>query len=92
MGFDGFFFGRIDYQDKLKRLNETTMEMLWSGSKSLGPAVDIFSGVTYNLYQPPPGFCFDIYCSDPEIRVWFECISSYQEFQKTTLCLSLCTS
>lgn len=24
----------------------------------------LFTGVNYNLYQPPPGFCFDILCSD----------------------------
>jgi lysosomal alpha-mannosidase len=23
--------------------------------------------VNYNLYQPPPGFCFDIYCNDEPI-------------------------
>ena len=69
MGFDGFFFGRIDYDDKIHRLDDKAMEMVWSGSRSLGSAADIFSGVTYNLYQPPKGFCFDIFCTDTEIRV-----------------------
>ena len=32
MGFDGLFFGRLDYQDKNHRLNTTTMEMVWHGS------------------------------------------------------------
>jgi len=29
MGFQAFFFARIDYQDKEKRLNDSAMEMLW---------------------------------------------------------------
>lgn len=36
MGFDGVILGRIDYQDKLNRLNSQSMEMLWQGSKNLG--------------------------------------------------------
>lgn len=29
-------FGRIDYQDKSKRLNDQSMEFIWKGSPSLG--------------------------------------------------------
>ena len=29
MGFDAWFFARIDYQDKEKRMNESSMEMVW---------------------------------------------------------------
>lgn len=36
MGFDGMLFGRIDYQDKSKRLNEQSMEFVWKSSPSLG--------------------------------------------------------
>lgn len=35
-GFDGLFFGRLDYQDKDKRLKDKTMEMMWLASESLG--------------------------------------------------------
>jgi lysosomal alpha-mannosidase len=35
-GFDGLFFGRLDYQDKDKRLNDKTMELMWAASESLG--------------------------------------------------------
>ena len=35
-GFDGMFLGRIDYQDKNKRLTNKTMEMIWSGSDIMG--------------------------------------------------------
>lgn len=33
-----------------------------SGSES-----DILTGAMYNTYSPPPGFCFDILCSDDPI-------------------------
>ena len=31
-GFDSLFFGRLDFEDKDKRQNNTTMEMIWRGS------------------------------------------------------------
>ena len=31
-GFDGLFFGRLDYQDKDARMKDKTMEMIWHGS------------------------------------------------------------
>ncbi|XP_059608045.1 lysosomal alpha-mannosidase-like [Phlebotomus argentipes] len=64
MGFDGMFFGRLDYQDKTQRLQKKEAEMIWRGSANLGAASDLFTGVLYNNYGPPPGFCFDILCSD----------------------------
>ena len=67
MSFDGVFFGRIDYADKKKRVDEQRMEMVWRGSKNLGEETEIFAGVLYNLYNPPPGFCFDKTCIDPPI-------------------------
>jgi hypothetical protein len=36
MGFDGLLFGRLDYQDKLIRLQKKTAEMVWQGSANLG--------------------------------------------------------
>lgn len=68
MSFDGFFFGRIDYADKKKRVAEQRMEMVWRGSKNLGKDSEIFTGVLFNLYNPPPGFCFDQTCHDPPIQ------------------------
>ena len=35
-GYDGLFFGRLDHEDKKHRLATKTMEMVWSGSDSLG--------------------------------------------------------
>ncbi|XP_062548691.1 lysosomal alpha-mannosidase-like isoform X3 [Armigeres subalbatus] len=63
MGFDGYFFGRLDYEDKKERLAKKNPEMIWKSSANLEDS-DMFTGVLYNLYQPPPGFCFDILCPD----------------------------
>jgi lysosomal alpha-mannosidase len=68
MGMNAFYFARIDYQDKVNRLNTTNMETVWRGSKTLGSNADMFSGVTFNHYSPPPGFCYDIKCTDPPIQ------------------------
>nr|AYV99578.1 venom polypeptide [Dolopus genitalis] len=67
MGYDGLFFGRLDYQDKDKRLRTKTSEMIWRASANLGKTSDLFTGALYNQYQPPPGFCFDILCADEPI-------------------------
>lgn len=64
LGFDAYLIGRIDFQDKNYRWQTQTPEFLWRGSNSLGESNDIFSGILYNTYSPPPGFCFDILCSD----------------------------
>lgn len=40
MGFDAFFFSRIDYQDKEKRLAEKSLEWVWRPMfDSLGDSV-----------------------------------------------------
>ncbi|XP_043267242.1 lysosomal alpha-mannosidase isoform X1 [Venturia canescens] len=64
MGFDGMLFGRLDYQDKKTRLANKTAEFVWKASPSLGSAADLFTVAMYNTYSPPPGFCFDVLCSD----------------------------
>jgi len=72
MGFDGLFFGRLDYADYAKRKQDRTSEMVWRGSESLGSSTDLFTGVLYNLYSPPSGFCFDsrTRCTDQPIMVF----------------------
>ncbi|CAH1973774.1 unnamed protein product [Acanthoscelides obtectus] len=67
LGFDGVLLGRIDYQDKHFRLASKTPEMVWKSSQSLGESSNIFTGVLYNIYIAPSGFCFDILCSDDPI-------------------------
>ena len=65
MGFEFLFLGRIDHQDKRDRLEKKEMEMMWKVSDSLD--IKLFTGVLYNTYGPPPGFCFDILCGDETI-------------------------
>jgi len=67
MGFKAFFFGRIDYQDKAQRLNNSGMEMIWVPQTSQGNENAIFTAVNYYLYMHPPGFNFDMYSNDKPI-------------------------
>lgn len=49
MGFDGFFFGRLDYQDHHRRKVKKEQELLWRASDSLTPpSADLFTGI-YNI-------------------------------------------
>ncbi|XP_057335979.1 lysosomal alpha-mannosidase-like [Microplitis mediator] len=66
-GFDGMFFGRLDWQDKNNRLLNKTAELIWKGSSSLGDKADLFTVVLFNGYLAPPGFCFDILCLDDPV-------------------------
>ncbi|KAM9769135.1 lysosomal alpha-mannosidase [Menidia menidia] len=69
MGYDGFFFGRLDYQDRARRMMEKEQELLWRASDSLTPPMaDLFTGILPNGYNPPEGFCWDQLCDDPPIR------------------------
>ncbi|KAL8603557.1 hypothetical protein ACOMHN_022509 [Nucella lapillus] len=67
-GFDSLFFGRLDYEDKENREKTKTMEMIWRGSPdNLGTPADLFTGALPNGYNPPDGFCFDIFCGETPI-------------------------
>ncbi|XP_034756672.1 lysosomal alpha-mannosidase [Etheostoma cragini] len=69
MGYDGFFFGRLDYQDRARRRVKQEQELLWRASDSLTPPMaDLFTGILPNGYNPPEGFCWDQSCDDPPIR------------------------
>ena len=35
------------------------MEIMWRGSRNYGKLSQLFTGTLYNMYQPPPGFCYD---------------------------------
>ncbi|XP_048473752.1 lysosomal alpha-mannosidase [Rhincodon typus] len=69
MGFDGFFFGRLDYQDKQNRESEREMEQVWRASVNLPePSANLFTGVLPNGYNPPKMLCWDVLCSDEPIK------------------------
>jgi hypothetical protein len=59
MGFDAWFFGRIDYQDKLNRKNDTSLEWIWfPNNDTLGKDVNIFTHTLYESYGSPYGMDF----------------------------------
>lgn len=58
MGYDAFFFARLDYQDKEKRMAEKTMEFVWRPmSETLN--TEIFAHTLYYHYSAPPLLDFD---------------------------------
>ncbi|XP_032991035.1 lysosomal alpha-mannosidase isoform X1 [Rhinolophus ferrumequinum] len=68
MGFDGLFFGRLDYQDKWVRKEKLEMEQVWRASASLKPpAADLFTSVLPNMYNPPENLCWDVLCADKPV-------------------------
>lgn len=40
MGYDGLFFARLDFQDRMKRKADKSMEMVWKSSANLGKKVE----------------------------------------------------
>ena len=50
------------FRDKNRRMYEQEMETVWYSNKNLSQ--HLFTGVLYNQYSPPPGFCWDILCND----------------------------
>lgn len=69
MGFDALYFGRIDYQDRTKRLYTKQCEGIWNSSRNLKDTA-VFWGLTGSFrgnYGAPGGFCFDVECEDPYI-------------------------
>ena len=69
IGFNSFYFARIDYQDYKAREKAQELQMVWQGSHTLGANSNIFTGVLYQTtYGPPTSFCYDIGCRDPPIQ------------------------
>lgn len=64
MGFDALFFGRLDYREKSQRLKNLTAEMLWETSDEPKQDKHLLTGVLFNNYSPPDGFCWDLLCND----------------------------
>ena len=38
------------------------MEMIWYSNKN--ESQSLFTGINYNIYGNPPGFCWDLICND----------------------------
>ncbi|KAF8035455.1 hypothetical protein BT93_C1470 [Corymbia citriodora subsp. variegata] len=60
VGFDSLHFARIDYQDRAKRKNDKSLEVIWRGSKTFGSSSQIFTNVFPDHYGPPEGFSFEV--------------------------------
>lgn len=71
VGFDALYFGRLDYEDRARRLATKAAEWVWRPSPSLGADAQVFSGLTGSYsgnYGPPAGFCWDVKCSDEPMQ------------------------
>ncbi|OVA09674.1 Glycoside hydrolase family 38 [Macleaya cordata] len=69
VGFDSIFFARIDYQDREKRKNEKSLEVVWQGSKTLGSSAQIFAGAFPANYEPPSdNFYYEVNDASPIVQ------------------------
>ncbi|KAG8089899.1 hypothetical protein GUJ93_ZPchr0011g27009 [Zizania palustris] len=69
VGFDAFYFFRIDYQDRDTRKGTKELEVVWRGSKTFGSSADIFAGIFPKNYEPPPGgFYFEVNDKYPVVQ------------------------
>ncbi|CAL5326497.1 unnamed protein product [Camellia sinensis] len=60
LGFDSVHFARIDYQDRAKRKEDKSLEVVWRGSNTFGSASQIFANAFPVHYSAPTGFSFEI--------------------------------
>ena len=68
MNFDAIFFARMDYQDKIKRMNESALEFLWRPfSETRGNDTEILAHMMYSHYSAPPNFCWSYQCDNDPI-------------------------
>ncbi|KAF6170846.1 hypothetical protein GIB67_015798 [Kingdonia uniflora] len=60
LGFDSLHFARIDYQDRAKRKEDKSLEVIWCGSKTFGSSSQIFTNAFPRHYSAPNGFNFEL--------------------------------
>lgn len=60
LGFDSVHFARIDYQDRAKRKDDKSLEVIWRGSKTFGSSAQIFANTFPIHYGAPTGFNFEL--------------------------------
>ncbi|XP_017257760.1 alpha-mannosidase [Daucus carota subsp. sativus] len=59
-GFESVHFARVDYQDRAKRKEDKSLEVVWRGSKTFGSSSQIFANAFPVHYSPPTGFHFEV--------------------------------
>ena len=70
MGFDAWFFARLDFQDKEKRMKDESMQFVWRPfSEHLGKSAQIFTHVMMNHYNWPTEFHIDDMRDDDPVVV-----------------------
>ena len=86
MGFDAWFYARLDYEDKEKRLDEQSMNYIWRPMyDSLGESVQIFTGAMRDHYCWIPGFWTDEKFDGDDPVVADEKLSTFNADYKTEL-------
>ena len=55
MGYDGWFIGRVDYEDYRTRTTNGEMEFTWNG---------FWTSINNNVYRQPNNFCWDTSCDN----------------------------
>ena len=67
MGFDAFFFARLDEADKERRMSDKEMEFIWQPAADLELDSDtsIFTHVLYAHYSAPDKFNMYMTGGDP---------------------------
>lgn len=68
MGFNAFYFARVDPQDQISRYKNRAMEMVWVPNTSQGIENAIFTHVLFASYSNPQGFDFDVKGDDDPIQ------------------------
>lgn len=56
MGFDAFFFCRLDIEEHLVRLENKAMEFIWHGAQN----TSLFTSILFFMYATPPMVDFDL--------------------------------
>lgn len=86
MGLDAWFFARIDYEDKAKRLDEKAMQWVWKPfSESLGDRVSIFTHTMQDHYSYPTGFKYDVVNFSDDPVVSDETLETFNAKEKSEL-------
>lgn len=77
MGLDAWFFARMDYREKALRIKDQSLEFVWLPVKDAALGAfsqayniseqQIYTQMLYHHYSAPPGYCFDMLCSDDRI-------------------------
>lgn len=69
LGFDSVHFARIDYQDRAKRKEDKSLEVIWRGSKTFGSSSQV--GNCDLHYQFPSCFLFEFSHDHFKLSVFF---------------------